>query len=229
MKLFIITGLVCFTSLVFGFENASAQVGQTQIDNKEFVTSDLPNPRAALLRSIVMPGWGHQYVDSKDWTRGKVHLAADVMLIIGYFGLNARANNLATTLVTQAKAKAGVSLNGRDRDFELAVANYNNLEEYNDFQLRARRWQSILPNTPENQWQWSSNKERLAFQNTRDKIANAENQLPALLTLMVANRIFSGINAFTKARDMRVTPEASFSYVNEFGGTGITANLKVNF
>lgn len=229
MKLLIKYFLVVIPLFMAISEKSEAQETQSLYSENNFVTSDLPNPKGALLRSIVMPGWGHQYVDSDNWTRGKVHLAADIMLIVGYFGLNARANSLETTLITQAKAKAGVSIDGRGRDFELAVANYNNLAEYNDFQLRARRWQSVIPVTSQNEWEWESTQERLAFQETRDRIANTENQVPALLTLMVANRIFSGINAFTKARDMRITPEASFSYINEFGGTGITANLKVNF
>ena len=206
MKLLLKYCLVVIPCLIFGTTHISAQnySGQYNVE-QDFVNDDLPNPKGALLRSIVMPGWGHQYVDNESWTRGKIHLATDVMLIVGYFGLNARSNMLENTMLTQAKAKAGVSLTGRDRDFELAVANYNNLEEYNDFQLRARRWQQVLPSTAENQWQWNSTEERLAFQETREKIANTDNQVPTLLTLMVANRILSGINAFTKARNMRVT------------------------
>ena len=47
---------------------------------------------------------------------------------------------------------------------------------------------------------------------------------------MVANRIFSGINAFTQAREASSRlPEASVSYLNEFGERGVTARLKFNF
>jgi len=197
--------------------------GSSKIEN-------LPNPKMALLISFVAPGLGHQYVDSDNWTRGKIHLATDIALIAGYFGLNARANRLGENLNTLARSKAGVSIINRDREFELAISNYNNLAEYNDFQLRSRRWQNILPNTPENNWNWESNEARLQFQDTRDRISNSENQLPTLLSLMVVNRVLSGINAFTRARNMAINlPETSFSYLNEFGNPGVTAHLRVNF
>lgn len=191
---------------------------------------NLPNPKVALLISFVAPGLGHHYVDSDNWTRGKVHLATDIVLIVGYFGLNSRANRLGGNLNTLALSKAGVSLNNKGRDFELAISNYNNLAEYNDYQLRTRRWQNILPETPGNNWNWETEKARNEFQDTRDRIASSENQLPTLLSLMVANRILSGINAFTRARNMAPNlPDASLSYLNEFGERGVTAHVRFSF
>jgi len=112
----------------------------------------------------------------------------------------------------------------------LAVANFDNLAEYNDFQLRTRRWQNILPDTPENRWNWESDNDRFEFRDTRDRIANSENQLPTLLTLMVANRLLSGINAFTRARNLSNSiPVVSVNYINEFGERGVTANFQFNF
>jgi len=191
---------------------------------------DLPNPKKALLISFIVPGLGHHYVESDNWTRGKIHLATDIILIAGYFGLNSRANRLEGSLNTLARSKAGVSLTNRGREFELAIANYDNLAEYNDFQLRTRRWQNILPDTPENDWNWESDDSRFQFQDTRERISNSENQLPTLLSLMVANRVLSGINAFTRARDkMTNLPETSLSYLNEFGEPGITAHVSFSF
>lgn len=216
--------------MVLFIENSNAQeidfIQEEQSDNFK----DLPSHRKALLLSFIVPGLGHHYVDNENWTRGKIHLGSEIALLAGYFGLSARANRLENNLNTLATSKAGVSLSGKDRGFELAIANYDNLEEYNDYQLRTRRWQNILPNTPENRWNWESDNARFEFQNTRDRIANSENQLPTLLTLMVANRIFSGISAFTQAREVSSKmPEASVSYLNEFGERGITARLKFNF
>lgn len=211
-------------------ENISAQSVEFEDGEKQNKIEELPSPRKALLLSFVVPGLGHQYVDNDNWTRGKIHLGSEIVLLASYFGLNARANRLEGTLNTLARSKAGVSLSNRSREFELAVANFDNLAEYNDFQLRSRRWQNILPDTPENQWNWETENDRLNFQDTRDRISNSENQLPALLSLMVANRLLSGINAFTRARNMAENlPEASFSYLNEFGNPGITAHLKFSF
>ena len=197
-----------------------------QIANLE----ETPDPRTALLLSFVVPGLGHQYVDSDNWNRGKIHLGSEIALLAGYFGLSARANRLEGNLNILARSKAGVSLTNRNREFELAVANFDNLSEYNDFQLRTRRWQNILPDTPENRWNWESDNDRFEFRDTRDRIANSENQLPTLLTLMVANRLLSGINAFTRARNLsNAIPEVSVNYLNEFGERGVTARLQFNF
>lgn len=224
------TSLFIITCSILVIHTVSAQSVEFENGEKQSKFEDLPSPRKALLLSFVVPGLGHQYVDSENWTRGKIHLGSEIALLAGYFGLSARANRLEGNLNILARSKAGVSLSNRNREFELAIANFNSLDEYNDFQLRTRRWQNVLPDTPENRWNWESDEARFEFRDTRDRIANSENQLPTLLTLMVANRIFSGINAFTRAREAESKmPEASVSYINEFGERGITARLKFNF
>jgi hypothetical protein len=221
--------LMIFCS-IFIIKGVSAQEIAFEQYKETAAIQDLPNPKMALLRSFVVPGWGHHYVDSDDWTRGKIHLASDILLIAGYFGLDARANRLEGNLNTLALSKAGINLSNKGRDFELAIADFDNLEEYNDFQLRTRRWQNLIEDTPENNWNWESDQARFEFQDTRDRISSSENQLPTLLSLMVANRILSGINAFTKARNLSQNfPEAGFSYLNEFGEPGVTAHLKFSF
>ncbi|HAH50526.1 MAG TPA: hypothetical protein DCL80_04350 [Balneola sp.] len=211
-------------------EKSFAQGIEFDQPNKVVALEEMPNPKTALLLSFVVPGLGHQYVDNENWSRGKIHLGSEIALMAGYFGLNARANRLEGNLSILARSKAGVSLANRNREFELAVANFDNLAEYNDFQLRTRRWQNILPDTPENRWNWESDNDRFEFRDTRDRIANSENQLPTLLTLMVANRLLSGINAFTRARNLSNSiPVVSVNYINEFGERGVTANFQFNF
>ncbi|MDP2228709.1 MAG: DUF5683 domain-containing protein, partial [Moraxellaceae bacterium] len=62
-----------------------------------------PVPGKALLRSLVLPGWGQYYNQPDNWTVGKVHLAADIALISGYFGFSAHAGRLNENLITQSK------------------------------------------------------------------------------------------------------------------------------
>lgn len=72
--------------------------------------------------------------------------------------------------------------------------------------------------------------DRFRYQDMRERIDKNSNQLPALITLMVANRVISGLSAFAKARNMnRNLPEARFSYLNEFGEPGLTASLRFGF
>jgi len=197
-----------------------------QLDKQEVEEVD---PGGALLRSLILPGWGHRYVDKQNWNRGKYHLGAEVVLIASYFGVNARANSLEDDLEILARAKAGTEIDGKGRSFELAVANFDNQDEYNDFQRRRRQVNQLFEGE-EFFWEWESSADRFDFQDTREKIERNENQLPVLISLMVVNRVVSGVSAFIRARKKNENiPQLSFSYLRPDGTRGVTANLRFNF
>ena len=209
--------------LFFGLISMDANA---QFQQKE----DLPSPRGAFLRSMVVPGWGHHYVDKTDWTRGQYHMAADAVMLLSYMGLKVRTNHLETNLQTYAMSKAGVDLAGRDRNMFIAVGNFDNLQAYNDYQLQSRNWDNLIADVPENQWNWGSGGQRIRYQDMREQVDKNNNQFPAIITLMVANRLVSGISAFARARKAwENVPEASFSYLNEFGEPGFTASVRFGF
>ena len=219
---FKILNYVCFGVLLLLASSVSAQELNQEFEEK--------SPRGAFLRSLVMPGWGHQYIDKTDWKRGQYHMAADAVMILSYAGISIRNVQLENDLETFALANAGIDLANRNRDTFLAIANFDNLEAYNDFQLRSRNWDDLITDTPENRWNWVDDGDRFRYQDMRERIDKNSNQLPALITLMVANRVISGISAFAKARNMnRNLPEARISYLNEFGEPGLTASISYSF
>lgn len=188
------------------------------------------NPRGAFLRSLAVPGWGHHYVDSNNWARGQVHLGAEVALLISYFGLNIHSNNLQQNWQAYAVKEAGVAIKNRSRSFQLAVGNFNSLDAYNDFQTRARNWDQLIADTPENSWQWSNDSDRNKYNNIRSRFESIDQQLPALIGLMVVNRLISGISAYNRAR--KVGAGNSFTSLGvspAYGTQGIAAHLKVSF
>jgi hypothetical protein len=159
------------------------------------------NPAAALRRSFLLPGWGEYYANPVQWTRGQWHMALDVSLILSYVGIRYRGSFLEDELVTFAQSNAGIDLMGRDREVYLAVSNHDNLALYNDYQLRTRNWNKRLEEIPENEWNWESSSSRSQFNDMRERVDKNNNQLPALVTLMVVNRVISGIHAFGLVRD----------------------------
>lgn len=159
------------------------------------------NPGTALRRSFLFPGWGEHYANPLDWTRGQWHMAVDVSLILSYVGIRYRISFLEDELVTFAQSNAGIDLTSRDREMYLAVSNHDNLALYNDYQLRTRNWNKRLELIPENEWNWRSNSSRSQFNDMRERVDKSKNQLPALVTLMVINRVISGIHAFGLVRD----------------------------
>ena len=159
------------------------------------------NPAAALRRSFLIPGWGEYYANPVQWTRGQWHMALDVSLILSYVGIRYRGSFLEDELVTFAQSNAGIDLASRDREVYLAVSNHDNLALYNDYQLRTRNWNKRLEEIPENEWNWESSSSRSQFNDMRERVDKNNNQLPALVTLMVVNRVISGIHAFGLVRD----------------------------
>ncbi|MEX0722665.1 MAG: hypothetical protein WD053_02240 [Gracilimonas sp.] len=202
------------------------ETAEAQVQSEE----DLPSPRGAFLRSLVMPGWGHHYADSENWNRGKYHLAGEVVLLLTYFGLDARSDYLENDFRTLALSRSGADLSDKSRSFQIAVGNYDDLASYNNAQLRNRNWNNLFPETAEYQWNWENSDFRNQYRNTRERVDKNRSQLPTLLALMVVNRLGSGISAFVQARDRwENAPEARFSYINEFGEPGLTASLRFNF
>lgn len=169
------------------------------------VASAQPDPGGALLRSLVVPGWGHHAIDPGNWNAGKAHLAADIVLIAAYFGYDARAADLKRSLNTHANLYAGTSLSGRSRAYLIALADYDNLEAYNDAMERSRNWDRILPDTPQNHWQWRDHDARKRFVGLINDEDAARNRLPAITAMIVANRIFAGVGAYRRAREVSLT------------------------
>jgi hypothetical protein len=189
-----------------------------------------PDPRWAFLRSMAIPGWGHYYADSDNWNRGKLHMATEAALITAVFGVRSRAYRLEQQYITLASLKAGVDLSARTRGFHMAVGDYRNLEEYNDYQLRSRNWHRLIDNIPENRWQWPDEKRREQFNSLRSDRDRTRNQLPAIAGLMVVNRVVSAISAYNRVQGARTSTEvALLPGVYHNGTSGLMAVIDVRF
>ena len=158
------------------------------------------NERTALLKSLIMPGWGHFGLSEADAIRGRIHMGTDLSMIAAYAGLGVRASSLTDDYLTLAELRAGVPMSNRDRTFLLAMGNFNSLEAYNDYQLRSRNWNQLIEDIPENRWQWTTDDDRRRFRDIRERADQTNNQLPAILGFMVMNRVLSGISAFNRTR-----------------------------
>lgn len=192
-------------------------------------SSSLPNPKIAFLKSMAVPGWGHHYVDKSDWQRGKFHLGIDAALILSYVGLTIYRNNTRQNWQTYGQSKAGVPIKGRSRDFQIAVGNYENLDAYNDYQLRRRQWDNLIKNLPKNSWNWSNKSQRSRYNQLRDRFEGINNQLPAILGLMILNRVISGISAFNRAKKKGRLANSTVYLTPYHYKSGIVANLKIRF
>lgn len=189
-----------------------------------------PEATGAFWRSLAVPGWGHYYVDHENWGRGQAHLGADMVLIASYFGLNARASNLEDHVITLAKMNAGVDISGKDRTFRLAIGDFDNIDSYNDYQLRTRNWNRLYDNIPENNWNWQEGEDRQRYRELRSDVDRIRNQLPAIVGLMVVNRVISAISAYNRARIHSQSVEVSVMPANSIIiGQGAVATVQWKF
>lgn len=189
-----------------------------------------PDPQAAFIRSLVVPGWGHYYVNHNQWRRGQVHLGTEIVLIASYFGFSIRADNLENQYETLASLKAGVNLSDRSRTFRLALGDFNTLLEYNDFQLRSRNWNRLFEEKPENQWVWQSEENRNEYNSLRSDVDRVKNQLPAILGLMIANRVISAVSAYNRAKSQTQGIDVTLMPISaQPESLGVLAQMNIRF
>lgn len=188
-----------------------------------------PDPGRALWKSLLVPGWGHYYIDNEDWTRGQVHLAADAVLIASWFGFNQRASNLRSQSFTLASLKAGIDLEGRDRTFRLVIGDFSDLHSYNEHQLRNRNWHRLIEDTPENMWSWEHEDNRREYRDLRETSDRTRQQIPGIVSLLVVNRVVSGLSAYIRARNAINVPSVRIEPVHTPGDIGYRASLVINF
>lgn len=189
-----------------------------------------PDPKIAFLKSLAVPGWGHHHIDDNNWQRGQYHLAADATLILSYVGFSIHSNNLQQNWFSYGHQNAGVPIEGRSRQFQLAVGDFNSLEAYNDYQLRSRNWDQLYDDVPENRWEWSTSEERQKYRDQRSRFERIDQQLPALLGLMVVNRVISGISAYNRAKKAQQSKVSSALFISPYQfADGMVANVKLEF
>lgn len=151
--------------------------------------------RGAVIRSMLLPGLGHYYAGEEHRMRGHLHLSTEITFIGTYFGLLQREKSLQRNYTTFAALRSGVNIEGKSRDFLIAIGEFQSIHHYNDFQLRSRNWHKLIEVTPENSWNWESPLDREQYRNLRARRDRIQNHLPAIIGLMLVNRAVASISS----------------------------------
>lgn len=183
----------------------------------------------AMLRSMVLPGWGHAYVKDH-WKNSRSFLAADVAFFAASLGYRQSSQNALQSMYISTRQKAGVDIKDRPKSFQLAVAQFNSLSEYNTYQEKTRNWDRFLENTPENQWNWSSEQDRFRYNELRSRQENHSRQAGIFVGLMVVNRVASGVSSMVAARNHnRNLPTVYLLPNGNIPEMGVSAHLQFRF
>ena len=152
----------------------------------------------ALGLSLLLPGAGQYYTESKN--RMVVFGAAEAMVWSGYFGLRIYGNWKKEDYRGWAAFKAGADVNGKSEDYFEKMTYYDNLDDYNQFELLYEGSRAeLFADTPEFYWNWDSDESRQYFRDLRNQSKAAFRRSLLFLGAAVANRLLSGIDAYRAA------------------------------
>ncbi|TKJ41809.1 hypothetical protein CEE37_04370 [candidate division LCP-89 bacterium B3_LCP] len=153
----------------------------------------------AMLRSLVIPGWGEHYLGYKG--TAKVLFWTDVALWASIIGLETYSHWREDQFFAYASEHAGAQMSGKADDFYADIGNYSSTESYNEAKLRNRDYESVYTD-PSYFWAWDSEMNRLEYDHIRIQSRSAHSKVYILLGAAALNRLISFIDTGKKARDL---------------------------
>lgn len=170
--------------------NQNAEQGQL---SQSATPEKLPSKGTAFFLSFLLPGSGEYYAGSTKMA--KIFLGTEVALWSAFGTLRYYGSRLEHDYQLYAKAHAGVSISGKDKDYFVDVENFESIEAYNQYQLQQRNLNDVYPETDEYSWQWDSESNRKKFGNMRIKSDSAYRHSLFMIGGVVINHIISSIDA----------------------------------
>ncbi|TDI83982.1 MAG: hypothetical protein E2O79_04155 [Caldithrix sp.] len=147
----------------------------------------------AFLQSLLLPGWGQHYAESKAMM--KVFIASEVLLWGSFVGLTTWGNWLEDDYRTFSVEHAGVNLAGKsDVDF-VNISIYADIFAYNQDQLRNRDVNAVYTDTESFFWKWDSEHNRRQFDDMRIRSDRARNRADLTLAFIFTNHVISAIQS----------------------------------
>ena len=162
-------------------------------------SSGKKSPALAALYSIILPGAGHWYLDRMDV--GKYFLGADAISWTGLIVLNLHGDNVRDDARSYSVEHAQVTdPESRNNDYYANVGSYNSIYDYNNDKL-SRGEYSMLYDVNTQFWNWDTKANRDIFEAQRKKSERIYNNRVVFSSLLIVNRIASGISAFLIAKN----------------------------
>ena len=195
-------------------------------------TSSQKSPGLALLLSLVVPGAGHLYINRFDV--GKYYFGVDVGSWIGYAALNIYGDNVSDQSMTYSVQHADIgSINGKNEDFFTNIGAFRSVYDYNNYQLSVGSYGSLY-NTSNDYWNWDTEENQYIYETQRRDSERIYNNRIIFGSLLVVNRIVSGISAYVMTKNQNKKPTAlnvmpQLLYDKDYGFDGVKINLSKNF
>jgi len=180
-------------------------------------------PRATILKSALIPGWGEH--DYQSHSRGYLFNGIETTLWIfaglAYTSAVQHENDLFYAAseygqITNPHLKSDVFL---DR-----VSKYDNMDEYNEQMLRNRQWDRVYSAEDGEYWEWESFDKRVDFFNIKTKRWQWRQRLTYTFGAIALNHLVSSMDALYLKRN-----QTSMQLIPEFGNGSSGMRLSISF
>lgn len=160
---------------------------------KNIVLKSKKSPGLAFFMSLVVPGTGQLYAGRFDV--GKYFMISEAALWLTYASFTIYGNWLLNDAYNFAVIHAGIDKNGKNDQFFLDIANWDNVTEYNNDKLRNGEYNLLY--YPENGWgfYWDQVSNRKIYR--EDKLAGdrIKNDRLFVIGAALVNHVISAISA----------------------------------
>jgi hypothetical protein len=178
---------------------SGADAVNSSADSPQLSSSKPVSRGNAMLRSLLVPGWGESYLGYHSTARK--FFWADMLIWAGVIGLETYSNWKEDQFMAYGQQHAGVQMAGKNDVFYSDIGNYMNTEEYNEEKIRDRNFDAVYTN-PAYFWAWDSNQNRLTYDHTRIQSRSAHNKVIFFFGAAALNRLISFIDTGKKANDV---------------------------
>lgn len=162
-------------------------------------------PKNAMLKSVVLPGWGELSYKSNS---AYIFLGAELALWLGFAGLRYSSNIQNQDLINFTRIHAGLDQYPNDAQFWADLGNYTSYLDHKEEMLENR--------TPENiwdenyQWDWDSEENVVNYDVLFRKKELTYITSNFMITGMIVNRIASVVNVrYLKNTKLKLTAYAA--------------------
>jgi len=178
----------------------------------------------AFIYGLLVPGMGHVYANK--FETGKYFMISEAALWLTYAAFSIYGNWLLDDSYDYAAIHAGVQVAGKDKDeqFFVDIANYNNVDEYNNEKLRFGEYDKLYYPEQGYGFYWDTEDSRMKYR--EDKIAGDRTLNDRLFVVgaVLVNHLVSAISAVfaTNSYNSELTQKGS-------GGMTVKAGIQKHF
>lgn len=185
---------------------------QAQMFESSYPESEPAKPSKKLIfYSLLVPGLGEYMMGEKDYL--KYFLTTEITLIIGGYSLDYYATSVMDDAINYAKQRGEISGDLTDRQFLIAVGNFNSLSEYNIATAQKRNLREIYKEDEIHHWQWKSKEDRYVFEERRQHSELVAQAIPFVVGAVIINHAVSAFNVLRLMKNYNRTQTETTSTI----------------